>query len=113
MSPITRLQKGSVPSLLEADFGNRIVDLCNAVINAQVKPQASGKFTIGERDMILDLSPLQAANQAQAINDLQNQIDGVSGLVSAIIAALNAASITAVCNGDATITVTLTIPNLP
>ncbi len=45
--------------------------------------------------------------------DLDTRLSYLEDTVFGVIASLNGATITAVCNGDGTITVTLILPNLP
>jgi hypothetical protein len=109
-----KLKAGNRPTFLEASFGNRVLGFLNAIMTAQITPAGSGKIIATETSLIIDLSPLQQAQQASQIALLSKQLSDAQGQITAINKALRSATITATCNpSDSTITVSLVIPGLP
>jgi hypothetical protein len=114
VSPFKLLEKGKAPTFLDAAFGNQVLKMLNNLMAARVVPSAAGKFVVTEGGIVLDLTPMQAAAQAQQIADMNKAIAQLQGQVAGLIGSLKGATITAVCNpSDSSITVTLTIPKLP
>ena len=99
MSPFQKLEKGNTPTFLEARFANQVLALLNALIKAEVQPAGSGQVIVTPDRIVIDLSPLGAAQQGQ---------------INAIIKSLKGATITATCDpGTSAITVTLNLTKLP
>ncbi len=116
MSPFERLKKGATPTFLNTFFANRVIDLLNAVFRMRIAPAAAGKIVVGEDAIVIDLTPMQAAQQAAAIEAIQKTQAAQQAQINALISALKGATISATCNPDPfnpTITVTITFPNLP
>lgn len=122
------VKKGDTPTLLDSEQVNLLYEFLNALEDLQVSPTGMGKLTFGKKNAVLDLAPVQAL--VTKLQQLQAAIDGttaagtgsggsgtsasVTTTINAIIASLNAATITLACNpstGD--ITGTIVIPNLP
>lgn len=120
-TPIPRLNKGGTPTLLDADLGNKLIDALNALSNLTVSPNYGRMTTDGKGGAVLDLGPLQQtiADLLKKLNAIQSSGGGATDLapltarLDAVIASINASSLSIVCNGDGTITGTLTFPNMP
>lgn len=116
-------EKGSDRTLLEADYANKLIVPLNAIIGGKVAPiSGMGFFAYSGGQFILDLT---AADQrlrtsdalAGRIANIENDIANLKSKTNAIINALEAASISASAscenNGSISVSVTLTIPNIP
>lgn len=137
-SPIPRLNKKGTPTFLNADFGNKVIDVVNALMLLEVSPAGYGKIVVGDKSAKLDLQALkgiideltkkiasiqqsvsessaqtQVQNITQQVTNLASNVDKVSKKLDATVAALNGATISAECNDDGTISVTLTLTGLP
>ena len=123
MKPIKELVAGDVPSLNSAEKGNELIDAINAFMSMKITPEGYGKLTLGDNNVILDLTDLQ-----KIVNQINTQMaamsttsvsgggggggssSDVANKVNEIIGALNAMTISAECDPvDRTITVTLNI----
>lgn len=102
------LDKGGTPTFLQAAFANQVLRLLNGLIAARVIPAGAGKFVVTDGGIILDLTPMQAAAQADAIAVLAKSLAQTQGQVDAINTALKGATIT--CSGG---NVVLVLKNLP
>jgi hypothetical protein len=106
---VNRIKEGEGVMLVGSKTVNRIIDAINALQKIQVNPSSAGKFIVGDDAAVLDLKALgdritTIENHFAAGGDIQTLQTAVSNLQSA----MSGASISAVCNGDGTITVTLT-----
>lgn len=120
---IPRAQKGEAPSLVQAEFANKLIDPLNAILAAKIAPLAGmGFVAYAGGQFIIDLTAADQRfrNLEGAAVDLSNifaRLNAIENTVNDIITALNAASInaTASCDNAGTITVgvTLTIPGVP
>lgn len=122
---IKPLVAGQTPSLLDTDKANELVDAINSLQQMQVNPQGFGKLTLGDKNIILDLTQIRdLINQLTTTVNAYSQTSGAGGgggggggrdalttfTVNKLIEALSTMTLAAVCNpGDGTITVTLTI----
>ena len=98
-----RQKKGQTPTLLSAAEANRLIDFYNAWRQAEVRPAGAGTVTIGEQNVIIDLS--QSIGDLQArMTALEQQNNVYLSLITTITAAL--ANATIVCNPDGTISLT-------
>lgn len=128
--PIPRLKRGAKPTLLNSEFGNRLIDLVNSLAMMTVSPNGYGKVTVdGKGGAVLNLEPLQRLiadiqKALEAINksDAQSnptQTNGGGGsqtviqTVNQIINSINNSTLQLTCNGDGTISGTLTFPGMP
>ena len=112
--PFKRLEKGAAPTFLSAQFANQVVALLNALIKAEVQPAGSGQVLVTPDRIVIDLSPLGAAQQATQIDLLAKAVAAQQGQLDAIIKSLKGATITAACDPDTSaITVTLNLTKLP
>lgn len=57
MKRINELKKGEAPTLLHTEFGNQLIQVCNAVVLAQVTPKGAGNFTVVKNRLMLNLTP--------------------------------------------------------
>lgn len=105
MSPIKRVSKSTTPTMLEADFANKIIDAINAIICARVVPDGIGRFTFGSDSLVLDLSLLNT--DISNIIESSSTIIQINEKIDSIIEALRSPNINAVCNGDGTITISV------
>lgn len=103
-----KLKAKARPTFLEATFANRVLGFLNAIMTARVVPSGAGKFVCTENAVVLDLSSLQAADQAARIQALEKALAASQGQITAINKALRSATITC-ADGN----VVLTIPGLP
>lgn len=117
-APIPLLSRGKTPTALDTDWMNGLLQAVNAFKAMNFAPQGYGKIVIGQREVTIDMSGLAAViTQIQtAITALQStggsgtaSLGPIITAINAIIAALNAATVT--CNLDGT--VTLKIPGIP
>jgi hypothetical protein len=121
---IPRLTAGGRPTFLEAAFANRVIDAVNAIGNATITPAGSGTVKSGEKNLIIDLSPLVAqikaisengnsssaiTNVTQNITNIYNNITTINNQISGIIGALQGVQIS--CDPD-TSQITITFPGI-
>lgn len=102
------LEKGKAPTFLDSAFGNRVLKLLNALIRIRVAPAASGKFVVTEDSIVLDLTPMTAAQQAAQIGALQKTVASQQLQINALIASLKTATIT--CSGGNVVLVLTKLP---
>lgn len=88
----------------KANFPQPIVPDADPVARALTQMRAAAQHTSPDAPALT--APNKEAEHTRRITQLEDLITG-------IISSLNAATITAVCNGDGTITITLTLPSLP
>lgn len=126
-TPLKLLKKGSAPSLIDTDTANQLIQAVNDLRSMIVVPGGAGRLLVGQGNVTLDLSGLLALlGKNQTSQDAINQTaapgspgsPGGGGVdvnirINQIITALNNSSISATCNDDGTVGVTLTIPGLP
>jgi hypothetical protein len=120
--------KGDTPSLVQADYANKVIRAVNALTSMEVAPKAGVGFLAYAGDTaILDLTALDQrlrlfegldlSNVIARIEALENDVANVIATTNAIISALDDASISANAScdnaGTITVSVTLTIPNIP
>jgi hypothetical protein len=120
--------KGDTPSLVQADYANKVIRAVNAMTSMEVAPKAGVGFLAYAGDTaILDLTALDQrlrliegvdlSNIVSRLNALENDVANIISTTNAIISSLESASISAnaTCNENGTITVnvSLTIPNIP
>lgn len=121
------LKKGEAGTFLDTPLANEVLEFLNAIEDAQFSPSGMGKLTFGKKNLIVDLSPIsQLVQKLQAAQTAINQTTAagtgsgsgtnaaVTTAINAIIASLNAATVTGTCNpSTGAISITLIIPNLP
>lgn len=122
-TPLQLMKKGAAPSLIDTATANKLIEAVNDLRNMIVAPNGAGKLIVGNGNVTLDLSGLIAlSGKTQTSQDAINQTaaPGVPGgggdvnvRINQIITALTNASISATCNDNGTVSVTLTIPGLP
>ncbi len=108
MSPFKLLEKGKAPTFLEATFANGVLKLLNALIRIRVAPAAAGKFVVTEDSIVLDLTPMSAAQQAAQILALQKTTAAQQAQINALIASLKTATIT--CTDGSVVLVLTKLP---
>ncbi len=105
---------GETPTLLEADKANELIRAINAFRALTVSPQGLGKITLGEKNVVLDLTPLktlfdQLSTVVSSFTTVAPAGGGGGGggggssiaivaKINQIIAALGAMTITATCD---------------
>lgn len=92
-------------------FGEQNAE-ANRLVIPDVDPVYQAIATMRRKAAInsVDLRGLPPPNRE---HEFDGRITNLEELMTGTLAALNSASITAVCNGDGTITITLTLPSLP
>lgn len=124
---------GETRSLLEEETANELVRWLNSLLSMRVIPDGMGKLVANQGAVVLDLTAVQEAAKEAAEDAVEDELPDLiqpGDLVSIdrdangnlrindsaiktrlddIEARLDGASISAVCNGDGTITVTLTL----
>lgn len=108
MTPFKPLEKGGTPTFLQTAFANRVLNLLNGLIAARVMPAGAGKFVVTDGGIVLDLTPMQAAAQAQQIADLTKALAQTQGQLAAVIKSLKSAQIT--CSGGNVVLVLTKLP---
>lgn len=107
---ILPLLKGSAPTLLEAKKGNELITAINSLANMSVEPADFGSFKFADGKSVIDLSKLaQTIGGGIQLLDDTGVLQPLQVIINNIFNRLNNPSISAVCNPDGTITVTLTI----
>lgn len=116
---IQSLAKGKTPTFLEAEFGNKIINLLNALANQTISPAGMGSFTATANNAVLDLSPIKAALDALSLQVanaggkdtttelIKNLNDRVTNIENRLANATIEGAF--VCNEDGSITSTLTL----
>lgn len=118
---IQLMKKGEAPSLIEAAQANLLINAVNALRRIKITPQGAGTINVSDSEVVIDLSSLmnggadsstsQASGNGAATSDQPNNATSTNSSYEQRITALenraNGASISAVCNSDGTITVTL------
>ncbi len=126
MKLIKKLVAGETPSLMEASKGNELIEKINAILQLQVSPQGFGKITDGDKNLILDLTPIRdLINQLSTAVSAYSQTTGGGGgggggsnnawkgPYNALLNALASSELSAECDPETrTITVSWDI-NLP
>lgn len=120
--------KGETPSLVQAEFANKVIKAVNALTSLKVAPIAGiGYLAYAGDTAVLDLTALDQrmrlvegldlSDITDRLDVLENDVANIISTTNAIISSLNGASISAnaSCDNAGTITVdvTLTIPNIP
>lgn len=116
MSLFPEVKVGDTPTLLDADFANRLIRFINAIASAKVSPAGVGRFVVTEQSFALDMSPQKATSQSGApdLANVQAQVAALQGQVAALITSLRNATISASCDPvTGEITITIAFPNLP
>lgn len=112
--------------MLDTATANKLIQAVNQILSLIVAPNGAGKLVSSDAGVILDLSGLIAlVTKVQTSQDAITQTTSpgtpgggggggdLNGKINAVINALNAASINAICNDDGSVSVTLVIPGLP
>jgi len=86
MSELKSFTTGEPRTLIEAKEANKLVDAINAILRLTVSPQGCGSLKVSDQNVVLDLNPL------------------MKNIADQVIAKM---TIKVVCNGDGTITATL------
>lgn len=77
---IKPLVAGQTPSLLDTDKANELVDAINSLQQMQVNPQGFGKLTLGDKNIILDLTQIRdLINQLTTTVNAYSQTTGGGG----------------------------------
>jgi hypothetical protein len=115
--------KGEAPSLVQAEYANKVITPLNGLLAMKVAPLAGmGFFAYAGGQAILDLTAADQRfrNLEGAAVDLSNiyaRLNAIENTVNDIIDSLDNASISANAScdnaGTITVNVTLTIPNIP
>jgi len=50
------LKKGDVPSMMDTEVANEVIDHCHAIENLTIIPQGSGTLSVSGRTAVLDLT---------------------------------------------------------
>jgi hypothetical protein len=111
MQPIRRLKKGAVPTPMEVDYFNGIVDLLNALIAAQVIPAGSGSIKVGPQNITLDLGPM-VSQLGDRLTAAETKISNATTQITQLLNALQGASVTADCQSDGSISITINFPGV-
>lgn len=126
--PIPLLSKKKAPTMLEADFGNMVIELLNSIAAMTISPAGSGKLVATKNNTVLDLTPLvqkvdavalalqqstppQMTDVLNRLNTLETAITNLGNAITTINNRLDNASGsgTVVCNPDGSFTVSITI----
>ncbi len=115
---------GETEGFLDAEYGAKVIRAVNALRNLVVSPQGLGSLKVGDKNVVLDLTPLKTLfDQISTTVAAMSTVSGAGGgggggsslvltneKINEIIGALRAMTITAECDpDDGTITVTLNI----
>lgn len=77
---IKLLVADQTPSLLDTEKGNEVIEQLNALLQMQLNPQGFGKITLGDKNVILDLTPLRdLINQLTTTVNAYSQTTGGGG----------------------------------
>jgi hypothetical protein len=122
--------KGDTPSLVQAEYANKVIRAVNALTSLKVAPIAGMGFLAYAGDTaVLDLTAadqrfrslegaaVDLSNIINRIEILENDVANIISTTNAIISSLSGASISANAScdnaGTITVNVSLTIPNIP
>jgi hypothetical protein len=117
-TPLPVLKKNAFPSLIDTETANKFRGAIEDLRTLKVSPQGYGKLLASDQGVVLDLSGIADVlkKQLKAAQDAAGQdprFDALNTKVNAIIASLNAASISASCDSSGSVTVTILFPNMP
>ena len=127
---LSNVVRGEVPSLLDAEKANELINAINAFRTMTISPQGFGKLTLGKDNVVLDLNSLKklidelsttvsAFSQANGGGGAGGSGGGtsssVTNTINAIINGLQGMTLTLACDPatrQITGTINLTLPPL-